>query len=56
MTSLYRKKRYFRKNAAAIEMATLSWPAKHLVRRHGLRAATAKVIAELIGYNTLEDR
>jgi hypothetical protein len=37
-----------RNNATAIEMATLSWPAKRLVRRHGLRAETAKVIAEMI--------
>jgi hypothetical protein len=29
---------------------TLPWPAKHLVRRHGLHAATARTVAELIGY------
>jgi hypothetical protein len=31
---------------------TLPWPAKRLVRRHGLHAATARTIAELIGYST----
>jgi hypothetical protein len=29
---------------------TLPWPARRLVRRHGLNCATAAAIAELIGY------
>jgi hypothetical protein len=31
---------------------TLPWPARRLARRHGLHAATAATIAELIGYTT----
>jgi hypothetical protein len=34
---------------------SLPWPAKRLARRHGLHAATARTVAELIGY-TLEAR
>jgi hypothetical protein len=34
---------------------SLPWAARRLVRRHGLHAATAKTVAELIGY-TLKSR
>jgi hypothetical protein len=33
-----------------LRMSTLPWPAKRLARHHGLHAATAATIAELIGY------
>jgi hypothetical protein len=49
----------FRKPVSAIERLSdhiraprLSWPARRLVRRFGMRAATAQVIAELVGYTT----
>ena len=29
---------------------TLPWPARRLMRKHGLHAATANTIAELLGY------
>jgi hypothetical protein len=37
------------------DRARMPWPARHLARRHGLHAATARTVAELIGY-TLEAR
>ena len=36
--------------AEHIRMRALPWPAKRLARRHGLRAATARTVAELVGY------
>lgn len=29
---------------------SLPWPARHLMRKHGLHAATARTIAELAGF------
>lgn len=38
-----------------IRLRSLPWPARRLMRRHGLHAATARTVAELVGY-TMEDR
>jgi hypothetical protein len=55
MTNLYSENRSFRNDATAIDrlsdhirLRSLSWCARRLVRDHGLHAATAKTIAELI--------
>jgi hypothetical protein len=36
--------------AEHIRMRALPWPARRLARRHGLKAATARTVAELVGY------
>jgi hypothetical protein len=55
MANLYPKIRTFRNNDTAIErlsdhirLRALPWQARRLVRRFGIGAATAAVIAELI--------
>jgi hypothetical protein len=62
MTNLYPQNRSFRNNGMAVErlsdhvrMPTLPWPARRLTKRFGLGAATARVVAEMIGY-AMEDR
>jgi hypothetical protein len=62
MATLYPQNGPFRNNATAAErlsdhlrFRSLPWTARRLARRHGLRAATARTVAELIGY-TLEAR
>ena len=57
MTSLYHPENSPRNPATAVERLSdhirwraLPWPAKRLVRRHGLHAATARVVAELAGF------
>jgi hypothetical protein len=55
MANLYPKIRTFRNNDTAVErlsdhirLRALPWQARRLVRRFGIGAATAAVIAELI--------
>jgi len=62
MADLYPQNRPFRNNATAVERLsdrlrwpTLPWPARRLMRKHGLHAATARTVAELVGY-TVEAR
>jgi hypothetical protein len=57
MANVYPQNRPFRNNATAVERLsdrlrwpTLPWPARRLMGRHGLHAATAATVAELADY------